>query len=41
MRIDSIVQFYRLWGVLDYVNKRAYETEPDYQAWRLQQRKIK
>lgn len=41
MRIDSIVQFYRLWGVLDYVNKRAYETEPDYQAWRLRQRKIK
>lgn len=41
IRIDSIVQFYRLWGVLDYVNKRAYETEPDYQAWRLKQRKIK
>lgn len=40
IRIDSIVQFYRLWGVLDYVNKRAYETEPDYQAWRLKQRKI-
>jgi len=40
-RIDSVVQFYRLWGVLDYVNKRAYETEPDYQEWRLKQRKIK
>ena len=41
MRIDSIVQFYRLWGVLDYINKRAYETEPDYQGWRLKQRKIR
>jgi hypothetical protein len=25
--------------VLDYVNKKAYLTEPDYQAWRLKQRK--
>ncbi len=41
MRIDSIVQFYRLWGVLDFINKRAYETEPDYQGWRLKQRKIR
>ena len=38
MRVDSIVQFYRLWGVLDYVNKRAYDTGIDYQGWRLQQR---
>lgn len=41
MRIDSIVQYYRLWGVLDYINKRAYLTQPDYQAWRLLQRDIK
>lgn len=41
IRIESIVQFYRLWGVLDYVNKRAYETEPDYQSWRLKQRKTR
>lgn len=41
IRIDSVVQFYRLWGVLDYVNKRAYRSEPDYQEWRLKQRKIK
>ena len=40
MRIESIVQFYRLWGVLDFINKRAYETESDYQAWRLKQREI-
>jgi len=38
IRIDSIVQFYRLWGVLDYVNKRAYDNGIDYQGWRLQQR---
>ena len=38
IRIDSVVQYYRLWGVLDYVNKKAYLTEPDYQTWRLKQR---
>lgn len=38
MRVDSVVQFYRLWGVLDYVNKRVYERGIDYQGWRLQQR---
>ncbi len=38
LRVDSVVQFYRLWGALDYVNKRAYELGIDYQAWRLQQR---
>ncbi len=41
MRIDSIVQYYRLWGVLDYINRRAYIKQPDYQAWRLSQRDIK
>ena len=40
MRVDSVVQFYRLWGVLDYVNRRAYESGIDYQAWRLQQRDL-
>ncbi len=38
MRVDSVVQFYRLWGVLDYVNRRGYASGHDYQAWRLQQR---
>ncbi len=38
MRIDSVVQYYRLWGVLDYINKKAYLTEPNYQNWRLRQR---
>ncbi len=38
MRVDSVVQFYRLWGILDYVNKEGYKSGIDYQAWRLQQR---
>jgi len=38
MRIDSVVQFYRLWGVLDYVNRRGYQSGLDYQGWRLQSR---
>lgn len=41
LRIDSIVQYYRLWGVLDYINKGAYLKQPDYQAWRLSQRRIR
>ena len=40
MRIDSVVQYYRLWGVLDYVNRKAYIEEPNYQAWRLKQRDV-
>ncbi len=39
MRIDSVVQFYRLWGVLDYMNQGGYNTDMDYQLWRLHQRK--
>ena len=38
MRVDSVVQFYRLWGVLDFVNRRGYASGIDYQGWRLQQR---
>ena len=40
MRIDSVVQYYRLWGVLDYVNRKAYIEEPNYQVWRLKQRDV-
>ena len=40
IRLDSVTQFYRLWGVLDYVNRKGYEHTGDYQSWRLQQRKI-
>lgn len=38
MRVDSVVQFYRLWGVFDFVNRRGYASGIDYQGWRLQQR---
>jgi thioredoxin-related protein len=38
MRVDSVVQFYRLWGVLNYVNRLGYASGLDYQGWRLQQR---
>ena len=41
IRVDSVTYFYRLWGVLDYVNQEGYKQTTDYQNWRLQQRKIK
>lgn len=40
IRVDSVAHFYRLWGVLDYVNKQGYRQAGDYQDWRLKQRKI-
>lgn len=40
MRIDSVTQFYRLYGVLDFINREGYETGMDYQLWRLKQRDI-
>lgn len=40
MRIDSVVEFYRLLGVLQYINQNAYTTNPDYQDWRLRQKLI-
>lgn len=39
IRLDSVVKFYRLLGVLDYINKRGYEIEDNYQSWRIKQRK--
>ena len=39
IRVDSVVQFYRLWGVLDFVNREGYKKYSNYQDWRLQQRK--
>ncbi len=38
IRVDSVTHFYRLLGVLDYVNKKGYEHTTNYQDWRLQQR---
>ena len=40
MRVDAVIQFYRLLGVFDYINKRAYREQKDYQLWRLSQRDI-
>lgn len=40
IRVDSVTYFYRLWGVLDYVNKQGYKQSNDYQEWRLKQREI-
>ncbi len=40
IRVDSVTRFYRLWGVLDYINQKGYNKSEDYQSWRLQQRKI-
>ncbi len=40
IRVDSVTYFYRLWGVLDYVNKQGYKYSNDYQEWRLKQREI-
>ncbi len=34
LRLDSVVQFYRLGNVLDYVLGGAYRTYPDYRSWR-------
>ncbi|MDJ0871250.1 MAG: thioredoxin fold domain-containing protein [Gammaproteobacteria bacterium] len=37
MRIDSVVQFYRLRGVLQYVHEKGYVEEPIFQRWRRQE----
>ncbi len=40
IRVDSVTRFYRLWGVLDYVNQQGYKKSSDYQSWRLKQRAV-
>lgn len=35
LRVDSVVQFYRLRNVLDYVLTRGYERYPTFQEWRV------
>ena len=40
IRVDSVARFYRLWGVLDYVNQEGYKKSTDYQDWLLRQREI-
>jgi thioredoxin-related protein len=34
MRVDSVVQFYRLRNVLDYILSGAYHEYPTFQRWR-------
>ena len=41
IRIDSVVKFYRLLGVLKYINNGGYLTDKNYQSWQLKQRKIR
>jgi thioredoxin-related protein len=35
LRVDSVVGFYRLRNVLNYISSKAYLAEPDYQRWRM------
>jgi len=39
IRVDSVTHFYRLLGVLNYINQQGYKKSIDYPSWRLQQRK--
>jgi thioredoxin-related protein len=38
IRVDSVVQFYRLRNVLNYIVSEAYRTEPSFQRWRAKSR---
>jgi thioredoxin-related protein len=35
IRVDSVVRFYRLRKVFNYITSRAYISEPNYQRWRV------
>lgn len=35
LRVDSVVGFYRLRNVLNYMSSKAYLEEPSYQRWRV------
>lgn len=35
LRVDSVVGFYRLRNVLNYISSKAYLEEPNYQRWRV------
>lgn len=37
LRVDSVVRFFRLSNVLNYITSKAYLTEPSYQRWRVTQ----
>lgn len=38
LRVDSVVAFYRLQGVLDYIAGKHYQQEPNYQRWSVLRR---
>ena len=35
IRVDSVVRFYRLRNVINYITSRGYLSQPDYQRWRV------
>lgn len=35
IRVDSVVGFYRLRNVLNYITTKGYQSEPNYQLWRV------
>ncbi len=35
IRVDSVVRFYRLRKVINYITSRGYLSEPNYQRWRV------
>jgi thioredoxin-related protein len=40
IRVDSVVQFYRLRNVLDYILSGAYREYPNFQRWRASRRPL-
>ncbi|QYZ66310.1 MAG: thioredoxin [Gammaproteobacteria bacterium (ex Lamellibrachia satsuma)] len=36
MRVDSVVRFYRLRNVINYITSRGYLSQPSYQDWRIE-----
>jgi len=40
IRVDSVVQFFRLRNVLNYIISRGYRNEPNYQSWRSKNRLV-
>jgi thioredoxin-related protein len=40
MRVDSVVQFYRLRNVLNYILSGAYREYPNFQRWRASRRPL-
>ncbi|MBT8440695.1 MAG: thioredoxin, partial [Gammaproteobacteria bacterium] len=36
IRLDSVVRFFRLRNVLNYILSGAYKTQPNFQAWRFE-----